>query len=312
MGWLSVGLLVVSGGCILYRHPPASIIQLLVAHGFRRGDCLAQQSQTAEVQSRDGDDKQEPSHPGSPPSILIMATQEGDNAVPTDGSPPSATPSAVLLPSSVGASTKLAPSPLNAPPVKSAPKSKPPTFSSMPPPLRPFTSAPLRPPPSAAASLRVPPTKHISNAAFAPSRLTAKSTKSSRQVTLTPGHSPLDWAALTADPSNKLRGKDAPTDQLIRVPPSRLRYQNGRKGRDAWTEYQGKVYNITPYLPFHPGGEGELMKGAGRDAAKLFMEVHPWVNWEAMLGECLVGISVSEGEEQHGRNDGAGELDEMD
>ena len=72
------------------------------------------------------------------------------------------------------------------------------------------------------------------------------------------------------------------------------------------------MYNITPYLPFHPGGEGELMKGAGRDAAKLFMEVHPWVNWEAMLGECLVGILVSEGEEQHGRNEGAGELDEMD
>lgn len=79
--------------------------------------------------------------------------------------------------------------------------------------------------------------------------------------------------------------------------------------------YQGKVYNITPYLPFHPGGEAELMRGAGRDAAKLFMEVHPWVNWEAMLGECVVGILVAEGEEeqqQQGRNEGAGELDEMD
>ncbi|ERF71630.1 hypothetical protein EPUS_00619 [Endocarpon pusillum Z07020] len=312
MGWLSVGLLVVSGGCILYRHPPASIIQLLLGRGFQRKECLAQQSQTAEVQSRDGDDKQEPSFPGSSPSILIVATQEGNDAVPADGSPPSATPSAVLSPSSVGASTKLAPSPVHAPPVKSPAISKPPTFSSMPPPPRPSTSAPLRPPPSAAASLRVPPTKNFSNAAFAPSRLTAKSPKSSRQVTLTPGHSPLDWAALTSDPNNKLRGKDAPTDQLIRVSPSRLRYQNGRKGRDAWTEYQGKVYNITPYLPFHPGGESELMKGAGRDAATLFMEVHPWVNWEAMLGECLVGILVSEGEEQHGRNDGAAELDEMD
>ena len=54
------------------------------------------------------------------------------------------------------------------------------------------------------------------------------------------------------------------------------------------------------------------MRGAGRDAAKLFMEVHPWVNWEAMLGECLVGILVAEGEEQHGQDEGAGELDEMD
>lgn len=65
-------------------------------------------------------------------------------------------------------------------------------------------------------------------------------------------------------------------------------------------------------MPFHPGGEIELMRGAGRDAAKLFMEVHPWVNWEGMLGECLVGVLVAEDESQQSRNDGAGELDEMD
>ena len=68
----------------------------------------------------------------------------------------------------------------------------------------------------------------------------------------------------------------------------------GRKGKDAWTIYQGKVYNITPYLPYHPGGVPELMKCAGRDGTKLFNEVHPWVNWEGMLGACLVGISVSD------------------
>lgn len=73
-----------------------------------------------------------------------------------------------------------------------------------------------------------------------------------------------------------------------------LKAHNGRKGMDAWTSYKGKVYNITPYIPFHPGGRGEIMRGAGRDSGKLFMEVHPWVNWDAMLGECLVGILVSE------------------
>jgi len=75
-----------------------------------------------------------------------------------------------------------------------------------------------------------------------------------------------------------------------------LKIQNGRKGRDAWTSYQGKVYNIQPYVPFHPGGKGELLRGAGKDSAKLFVEVHPWVNWDAILGECLVGILVSEHE----------------
>lgn len=55
-----------------------------------------------------------------------------------------------------------------------------------------------------------------------------------------------------------------------------------------------------------------MMRSAGRDAEKLFMEVHPWVNWEAMLGECLVGILVAE-DDQHRRADvGAGDLDEMD
>lgn len=58
----------------------------------------------------------------------------------------------------------------------------------------------------------------------------------------------------------------------------------------------GKVYNITPYLPYHPGGEPELMKCAGRDGSKLFGEVHPWVNWEGMLDGTLIGIAVEEGD----------------
>lgn len=43
-----------------------------------------------------------------------------------------------------------------------------------------------------------------------------------------------------------------------------------RSRDDAWSVFNGKVYNITPYLPFHPGGEKELMRVAGRDGTKLF------------------------------------------
>ncbi|ELR03108.1 hypothetical protein VC83_03438 [Pseudogymnoascus destructans] len=115
------------------------------------------------------------------------------------------------------------------------------------------------------------------------------------KVGLTPGHSPLDWAKLSEAPNANLRGLPADTPYL-KVTPSQLRHYTGRKGKDAWTVLGGKVYNITPYLPYHPGGEPELMKCAGRDGTKLFAEIHPWVNWEGMLGACLVGIAVGESE----------------
>lgn len=48
-----------------------------------------------------------------------------------------------------------------------------------------------------------------------------------------------------------------------------------RRKDDAWTAINGKVYNMTPYLPYHPGGEKELMRVAGRDGTKLFGELYP-------------------------------------
>jgi cytochrome b involved in lipid metabolism len=67
------------------------------------------------------------------------------------------------------------------------------------------------------------------------------------------------------------------------------------------------VYNMTPYLPYHPGGEPELLRVAGKDGSKLFGEVHPWVNWEGMLEGCLIGVAVAEEEIKQ-----PAPLDEMD
>ncbi|KAL4968184.1 uncharacterized protein BDV14DRAFT_9025 [Aspergillus stella-maris] len=159
----------------------------------------------------------------------------------------------------------------------------------------------LSPPPSAASSLRVPPgmgmgSRPNSMNSLSPTTVTLKpAKKASQRAILEPGFSPLDWAALTSNPNHKLRGANMPPG-LIKVTPSMLKAQHGRKGMDAWTSYQGKVYNVTPYLGFHPGGKGELLRGAGKDSGKLFLEIHPWVNWDAILGECLVGILVSEHE----------------
>jgi len=47
------------------------------------------------------------------------------------------------------------------------------------------------------------------------------------------------------------------------------------KPTDAWSAFNGKVYNLTPYLKFHPGGEEEVMRCAGRDGTRLFSEFGP-------------------------------------
>lgn len=43
--------------------------------------------------------------------------------------------------------------------------------------------------------------------------------------------------------------------------------------KDVNKNFSGKVYNITPYMEYHPGGEEELMRGAGIDGTQLFDEV---------------------------------------
>lgn len=138
-------------------------------------------------------------------------------------------------------------------------------------------------------------------------------TKPNRKVTLEPGHSPLDWARLCRTaPPEVLRGSDVPPG-LLRVTPSMLA-KHGRprkpRGKDksnadsdgvesketVWMALEGKVYNITAYMSFHPGGEGELLRCAGKDGTSLFMKTHSWVNIDGMLSGCLVGILVSEDE----------------
>jgi cytochrome b involved in lipid metabolism len=81
-------------------------------------------------------------------------------------------------------------------------------------------------------------------------------------------------------------------DALARIPPSVLKRHNRKD--DAWTAIHGKVYNMTAYLPFHPGGERELMRAAGRDGTKLFALTHAWVNVDFMMDECMVGFLVPE------------------
>ncbi|KAM4567636.1 cytochrome b5 reductase 4 [Fundulus diaphanus] len=103
------------------------------------------------------------------------------------------------------------------------------------------------------------------------------------KVALKPGHSLMDWIrfAKSGKDLTGLRGR------LIDVTQDELQKHNKRE--DCWTCIRGMVYNVTPYMDYHPGGEEELMKAAGIDGTDLFDQVHRWVNYESMLKECLVG-----------------------
>nr|XP_032518666.1 cytochrome b5 reductase 4 isoform X4 [Danaus plexippus plexippus] len=100
---------------------------------------------------------------------------------------------------------------------------------------------------------------------------------------LQPGHSLMDWIRLgnSGKDLNGIGGRIRP------VTPTELATHNTQE--DAWLAIRGRVYNITYYLPYHPGGPEELMRGAGIDATELFDKVHPWVNYDSLLAKCLVG-----------------------
>ncbi|XP_021096396.1 cytochrome b5 reductase 4 isoform X1 [Heterocephalus glaber] len=103
------------------------------------------------------------------------------------------------------------------------------------------------------------------------------------KVPLKQGRSLMDWIRLTKS------GKDLTglKGRLIEVTEEELRKHN--KKDDCWICIRGYVYNVSPYMEYHPGGEDELMRAAGSDGTDLFDEVHRWVNYESMLKECLVG-----------------------
>ncbi|KAL3273271.1 hypothetical protein HHI36_014725 [Cryptolaemus montrouzieri] len=105
---------------------------------------------------------------------------------------------------------------------------------------------------------------------------------------LQPGHSLMDWIRL-GNSGKDLTGVGVQAGHLA-ITPTELAKHN--KLSDAWLSIRGRVFNITAYLPFHPGGPEELMRGAGKDATSLFEEVHPWVNYESILQKCFVGHLV--------------------
>jgi cytochrome b involved in lipid metabolism len=63
---------------------------------------------------------------------------------------------------------------------------------------------------------------------------------------------------------------------------------------DLWLVINRKVYNVTSFVPEHPGGN-EICNGKGRDATETFRVFHPPHVAEVKLPEFCIGrISITE------------------
>jgi cytochrome b involved in lipid metabolism len=101
-----------------------------------------------------------------------------------------------------------------------------------------------------------------------------------RKVFTGTGYSGFDWLRLDIPPPKALRRFTI--DEV----------QQHASADDCWIVLQGKVYDITPYIPFHPGGKYQILRAKGKDATELFMKTHPWVNPEPLLRKCWIGFLI--------------------
>lgn len=114
----------------------------------------------------------------------------------------------------------------------------------------------------------------------------AKKPAARAKVPFEKGYSQMDWLKLTRTHPDLAGLKGQSNKRLISINEVK-QHQNA----DAmWTVLKGHVYNIAPYMKFHPGGVDMLMKAVGKDCTALFNKYHAWVNAEFLMEKCLVGI----------------------
>ena len=113
-----------------------------------------------------------------------------------------------------------------------------------------------RPPPTAAEQMRAAPAG------------------GRRKVALAPGHSHLDWMRLTAS----LPRYQGPTQH------TRAEVATHRRKGDAWTVIRGRVYDVSRYIDYHPGGAAMLLSGAGK--VRLTWSSLVPAHWGGVVGQC--------------------------
>lgn len=98
-----------------------------------------------------------------------------------------------------------------------------------------------------------------------------------------------DWMILLRSAKDIAQRKGLPLRNDISI----AEVQTHNKSYDAWITLSNKVYNITPYLPYHPGGENIMKSVLGKDATILFHKYHTWVNIDTLIGPLLLGTLLA-------------------
>ena len=94
-----------------------------------------------------------------------------------------------------------------------------------------------------------------------------------------------EYLKLIKDESNPLH------IQKVTLKEYSLEELNNHKTKDdLWISINDKVYDITKYLDYHPGGASILLENGGKVATEEFNYNHPWVNIKNLIGKLQIGF----------------------
>ncbi|KAJ6238272.1 cytochrome b5 reductase 4 family member [Anaeramoeba flamelloides] len=89
------------------------------------------------------------------------------------------------------------------------------------------------------------------------------------------------------------QGKNQMGWMSLEIPPVQLKEYTLEEVKEHkknnWMVLDNKVYDLTKYLEYHPGGIKIIEKFCGKDGTKAFNRNHRWVNFQYLLKKCQIG-----------------------
>lgn len=88
---------------------------------------------------------------------------------------------------------------------------------------------------------------------------------------------------------NLTPGVDLSRSRAVGIPMSEVAKHSSPQ--DCWTVIDGFVYNLTPFLDYHPGGRAILVDSrvAGKDSTEYVQKYHRWVDTKSIMSTLVLG-----------------------